>query len=538
VSLWTSARRALGLDEKGAELVSRSPATIDHTYLARRNRELKAAYAAAQHNRFRRVRTRLGGTADAHYTNASEFWRVREYVRDMDRNDAIIGQLVTRAVDNIVGSGFVPVPNTGDETLNAEITARWNDWANDPNQCDVTARMTFHQMEKLALRHTLLDGDIFGLLTGSGALQMLEGDMVDSPDRQTDDVVHGVEVNLVGKPLRYWIRHLEEGQRERTGRRVSPSDSGYDKRPAFDSEGNAAIVHVYDPKRFTQTRGISALAPVFGIAGMFEDLNFSKLVQQEISSCVAMFIERETDYQLGDRETSGTDILEEVSPGLIIRGKPGEKLSSFAPNVTSADWQEHIRLILRIIGAALGMPLTLVLLDTSATNFHGYRGELDQARLGFKCVQKWFAQRFHSQVYRWKVREWFPASRNQPNILHHRWAMPGWSYVDPLKDGQADALALKNILMSPREQQSRRGLNWETTVKETVFDREMMILEAEAGVQRIFAKTGLKIEWWQLLNMSQPDGVTISTQITEEADSGSGDELVPEIDDMEDENNE
>jgi hypothetical protein len=52
--------------------------------------DIRNDYAAAQPSRFRRTRRNLGGNADAHYQNEAKFLEMREYVRDMDRNDAII----------------------------------------------------------------------------------------------------------------------------------------------------------------------------------------------------------------------------------------------------------------------------------------------------------------------------------------------------------------------------------------------------------------------------------------------------------------
>jgi hypothetical protein len=70
----------------------------------------RSDYAAATPSRFRRTRVGLFGSADCHYGNEMQFVRMREYVRDMDRNDAVIGQLTDRAVANIVQKGFTFEP--------------------------------------------------------------------------------------------------------------------------------------------------------------------------------------------------------------------------------------------------------------------------------------------------------------------------------------------------------------------------------------------------------------------------------------------
>lgn len=492
-------------------------------------REVKAAYQAAMPSRFRRQRSRLGGTADAHYANETEYWRIREYCRDMDRNDSVIGQLVDRAVDNIVGTGSRPVPMTGDKVLDKEIIATWEDWAQDPYRCDMSKRLTFWEMERLMLRHTFVDGDCFAMPTMNGSLQLIEGDWVTSPSNDFDSIVHGVEIDAYGAPLNYWIVKPDPRWREVNTHRISYAKDQYNIRKAFADDGSPNVMHMIDPKRITQTRGMSAFAPVFDMAGMFEDATFAKLVQQQISSCVAMFLERNADYQLGAREPvalddSTTSTLEQLEPGLIIRGRPGEKMSAFAPNVTPSEWFDHVRLILRIIGANLGMPLTLVLMDTTNTTFHGYRGEINQAQIGFNRVRKSEEVRFLRPAYRAMVKLW-ATGKGWPerNLFRHRWARPAWPYIDPLTDIKADAMALENLLISPRDLHSRNGGDWDDTVRETVEDRAMSIKLAIEAARQLSADVGESIDWRDILQLKTPTGVTVS-KTPDQPTGGGGNE--------------
>jgi lambda family phage portal protein len=496
---------------------------------------VKAAYQAATPSRFRRQRNRLGGTADAHYASEAEFWRVREYCRDMDRNDAIIGQLVDRAVANIVGVGFRPVPSTGDRGIDREIKARWEHWSGDPYLCDAAQRLSFWDMERLVLRHSFVDGDSFALPTYEGTVQLIEGDWVSSPSSNLQSaIVHGIEVDEWGAPIRYYIAKPRAEDRQSNTTRMGSGRNDYITREARDSSGVPIVLHMLiNPKRITQTRGMSSLTPVFDLCGMFEDANFAKLVQQQISSCVAIFIERNQDFQLGarndeQRDDSTTAKVESITPGLVIRGRPGEKMSSFSPNVTPSEWFDHIRLILRMIGANLGMPLSLALMDTTNTTFHGYRGELDQAKIGFRTVQKSLEQRFHRHIYAAKVRQWareenWPESPNGVSILRHRWSHPAWPYIKPEVDVKADSEALQNLLISPRDLHAQRGGDWEDTVRETVEDRSLSItLAIEAG-KVIEAATGEAVSWRDILQLRTPSGVTV-TRTPDQPTGGSGEE--------------
>ena len=54
-------------------------------------------------------------------------------------------------------------------------------------------------------------------------------------------------------------------------------------------------------------RGMPALTPVVELAGQVDDLNFAKILQQQLSACIGIFIERTMgepgDTLLGERTT-------------------------------------------------------------------------------------------------------------------------------------------------------------------------------------------------------------------------------------------
>ena len=103
-------------------------------------------YQAAIPSRFRRVRTGynpLGSGADYHYRYQQDWLKILEDCRDMDRNDVIIGQTVDPAVANEIQDGFTLTPMTGDPKLDKDLAARWKDWAEDADQCDLTGERGF-----------------------------------------------------------------------------------------------------------------------------------------------------------------------------------------------------------------------------------------------------------------------------------------------------------------------------------------------------------------------------------------------------------
>lgn len=495
----------------------------------RQYRQVKADYDMSKPSRFNRQRSGLpsqGNSADWHYRIESNYYRDIEAARDMDRNDMIVGQIVSRAVDNIIQDGFTLSPTTGDTGLDADLYARWMDWANDPDQCDIQGEYTWHDFERLNCRSMLVDGDIVNLALSTGQLQCIEGHEIQT--RTTiPNVFCGVERNDVGKRLRYYIMRDPLDPKTGTKQESLPVD-------VRDESGGRQLFHIFNSRRMSATRGITAFAPIFIAAGIRDDIDFAQLVIQQIASCFAIFRKRPAGgnaaphaqgYGNATSETTAsgeTRYIEEIEPGMEIIGQPGEELSGFSPDVPGASYQWQHRMMLQAIGVNLGLPLCLVLMDGSETNFSGWRGAVDEARKGFKSNQRNMVKRSHTPTYQWKVRQWIeedPLIRRYSElprirIAAHQWNTPVWQYIDPVADAQGDQIRLINGLISPRRLHAERGREWETVADETIEDLAYAIRKAKAIAQKINSeyKDDAPVHWRELINLPMPSGVQMSFQ--------------------------
>jgi len=489
--------------------------------------DIRADYEMSRESRFVRRRTGLapqGGTADYHYRNEAKYYDDIEKARDMDRNDCVVGQTITRAVDNIVQGGFSLDPQTGDKKLDQDLWQRWQDWSNSPD-CDIAGEMTFQDIEHQVMRSTLLDGDIVALGLESGELQLIEAHAIQNSARMPNTFL-GVTIDDYRRREKYWVLKDANTPNESKATKADPVD-------VRDENGNRQLFHIYDPKRSTQTRGITAFAPIMQLAGMFEDIQFAKLVQQQVVSCFAIFRQQAVinnggsppstvGYGNGSVETTlgGTRYIEDITPGMEVVGAPGETLQGFSPNVPNAEFFNHVKLMLQLIGVNLGLPLCLVLMDGSETNFSGWRGAVDEARKGFKRNQTNLANRFHKEVYRWKLRQWSdedPAlgqafKRLGSKVFNHKWNCPTWQYIDPVGDAQGDALRITNSLISPRRLHAEGGRDWEEVAGEIVEDNAYAISRAKMVAKRINKKydDGAPVHWRELISLPMPAG----TQMT------------------------
>lgn len=515
--------------------------------LARDFGNLKSDYAASTPSRFRRNRNGLWGSGDSHVANEFQFIRMREFVRDMDRNDFVIGQTVNRAVDNQVQQGFLFKPNTGDPALDEDLRQRWKDWADDPDACDLAGEFTFPDIEWLTTRAELVDGDIFVLPTTEGSLQVIEADRCRRPGNTTRNVVHGVLLDEYRKKLEFWFSRNQLNPYDRIYRVTDMI-----RVPTRDSDGNRQVFQIFNPERVSQTRGMTAFHAVFDVCGMVEDVNFATLVKQQMAACLTAFLERSDlygqDLQLGERRTDALDdgtaaITEGLSPGQFIRGRKGEKLNLLSPNIPSNEFFAHMRFLLTVIGVNLGMPLLLVMLDSKEGNFSSLRVILDQAHLSFRRQQYRRSRQLHVPAAKWKIRQWITedptlaraAARTGIDIFRHTWKPPAWPYIQPLHDAQADKTRAENLLESPSQIAAENGRDFVDIVAETVRDNGHAVESAIRSAEALQKKyPNVQIHWRDILNRALPQGVTEREVVDDNGGQINGPKKPPAADNEDD----
>lgn len=446
-----------------------------------------------------------GSSADWHFRNDTDHLWVGELGREYDRNTAIGTRCLDVLAKNILQRGYDYQPNTGDKAFDGEAKQYIAELLRDPQRIDAQGEYTFHQLSRMVLRDTFSAGDNFGVFTREGPIAVKESHLCRQPrlaGKKHQHNVLGVELGENRRRLGYWF----------TRDPISPfshvrhSDLQFVPAMNEDSDWKTPnVLHVRDPRRVTQTRGVSIFAPIFDYLGMFEDQNFQQLVKSQLANMFLIRRQRAENFNpsyLNKRFTSGVDsddqpaavdrLLEELYPGAELQGFPGEQIDLLSANIPANEWFHHMRLVLRIIGISLGMPYVLMMLDTADTNFHGYRGAIVEAREVFRDFQEWFAGQWHTPVVEHYLHRWAdqdPAvgrlrdrslkharAKKSPkggrfHFLRHSWVYPGWASVDGLKDAQEHAIGLATSTL-PRSVIAKRLDMTQTQLNEACVDGE------------------------------------------------------------------
>jgi lambda family phage portal protein len=521
--------------------------------------ELKADYDMTVPSRYIRRRKGLpsgGSGADYHTRIEQKYYDSIELARDMARNDALIGQLIERATVNEIQEGFTLEPKTDDDAVNKAIAEYWEAWANDPELCDVAGEKTFNDFELEASRAVKRDGDCLIVGLDTGHFQFHEAHLLGTNSQypsQLDDsreVVLGIELDSVRKRHGYWLstdfidphRTVMRGAFGASETRVA----------AYTASGLKQAFHIYDPKRVTQTRGVTAMAPIMKMSAMFEDINFAKMVQQQLASAFVLLRQRSqfaggampTNVSYGESSTSvsqtGQIVNEEgIQAGIELTGAPGEDISAFTSNIPNAEYFTQVKLLMQLMGVNFGLPLCLVLMDGSETNFSGWRGAVDEARKGFKLNQRAMIRRLHTPAYKLKLDHFANqdpalgrALEKLKNPCAHEWHPQAWPYIEPVKDANGDLIQVRNGLLSPRRVQAKNGRKWETVAEETIADNVFAIRAAKKAAESINKEfqDDQPVHWRELVNMATPDGTNASLEIIDANSHFSNDTMNKEKD--------
>jgi capsid protein len=516
--------------------------------------DFRSDYNIGENNRFMPAPRGVasgGSGADYHYRNESRFLRGIERARHYDRNDMVVGQAVNRLCANLLQTGYNLDVNTGDEKLNEQIDNEFWNWADDPDQCDLQGEKTFADFELLTLRHSIVDGDCLTLLLDVGSLDLIEAHRVRTAPYMRNKLVHGVR--------------LDPETRKRTGYFVSHEDidpltsvtrnDKFTEYPARDADGERHVLHIYDPKRVSQTRGITAFAPIGEVVGMHGDVQFATMVKAQVAAMFAIF--EEQDGNDGSRPPvpgssapikTGTTTVETMGdgttrtqqglvPGMRVKGAPGVKLKGFAPNIPNPEFFPHSTLLLTFIAVNLDQPVHVLLLDPTKTNFSGWRGAIDQARMKWRQTNRWHIRRFHTPVYRWRLRRLIASSTYfarrarelGPQFFEHAWHPDAYQYIDPSKDGAADLLQVSNLFLSERRRAMRLGMQFHPLINEIIEDRMYIINKATAAANAWNAANGVAskptpLTWRDICPLPTPQGYSAKLATEPAADEAADEE--------------
>ena len=202
-------------------------------------------------------------------------------------------------------------------------------------------------------------------------IQVMEPDWLDtSRTQRLEDGgadIQGVRYDRHGRRTGYWLFDEHPGE-------VIPVSV----RGSFMSTLVPAseILHVFQPLRPGQARGVSMFAPVAIRLHDIDDFADAHRVGKKIAACFAAFVKRPPGVSSPLSKTSteeGTGRrLERLSPGLVQYLQPGEEVTFGTPPASGGE-VEYMNMELHAVAAGVGITYEMMTGDLSQVSFASYR---------------------------------------------------------------------------------------------------------------------------------------------------------------------
>jgi lambda family phage portal protein len=383
--------------------------------------------------------------------------RARQLTRDNDYAQAALRTIELNVVGQGIGFQSQVRMQRGagrlDQSINDRIEQAWRRWC-QADSCDVSGRLSFADIERLAMRSVAESGEIFIRLVqrpfGSSriplGLEVIEADQcpedyigTSGPDRET---VMGIERDQWKRPTSYYFRTRHPGD-QFIG--YSGQNSELIRVPADE------VIHLYRQLRPGQTRGVTMFASAIERLHHLYGYEQAEVVAARASSSLMGFITSPEGELFGD-DVVNNERVADWSPGKFAYLAPGENISVPDLGHDPSGFEPFMRAMLRAVAAGIGCSYESISRDFSQTNYSSSRLSLLEDREHWRMLQSWLIANLHQRVFeRWldlavlSGELELPRYEVDPGFYRRvRWMPRGWGWVDPTKEVEAYRVAVRS----------------------------------------------------------------------------------------------
>jgi capsid protein len=361
-----------------------------------------------------------------------------------------------------VGTGLVLQPDSSSPEFNRAAKDYWGTWSREP---DLGSRQPFGTLQTMIARAWMIYGEEFVPLViddeGNPRIQLIEARQIKTPDGMVDSptLADGVALDRYGKPTGYYV----EGQA--------------DPVPA------ASMVHIFEPRRSGQVRGLPFIYSA--LKGLNSLETTEDLIQQCVKNDATLWsiiktqtgeltpaMMRAARFGVVKPPPSGTPGAACASPDAgtyyqqvfgatakVLR--TGDSWESYSSDRPSTNAQEFMRDRAEKIAAGTGFPLVLVLPESLQGTVA--RGTYEMANAYFRACSLVLANGITS-IYEFVLsaaRNKVPALRDPPADWRKVTIRPPRSVnVDPGRRSTAAINELKAGVTNYEILYGELGLDW------------------------------------------------------------------------------
>lgn len=445
-------------------------------------REAMRSYDAGSNDRLNGGWTQVNATAEQ--TDRYQRDTIRARGRDLERNSDIVESVISPFERNVIGTGIMAQAKvlkddgSEDENLNRQIEELWKEWCMAKN-CDVTGQQCFDEFQAMAVRRLKVDGGIFFIkvYTKDGILPFkLQAKEVDELDtsysliscEKGNRIVDGIELNSYNKPVAYYFKQY------------TPDGFYTGKTERIEAQ---RVIFLWRKKRPSQIREVSELANTLPRVKEVNEFVEAVSVKERILACLSVFITKQTPnlpVGRGNVDKKSGYQVRTISPGMIQELNPGDKVETVNPSGQASNAREFIMSQQRMAGAGQGLSYEVTSRDMSQVNYSSARQNYLEDQKTYQMMQKFIIDHFCREVYtefvisavlkgELLIKDFW---ENKRKYLRHEWITPGWSWIDPLKETNANVTGMNAGFNTLKDICGAQGKDWKDVLAQRKKEQE------------------------------------------------------------------
>ena len=415
------------------------------------------------------------GTAEQLATGSRDIIRGRARAAEM--NSDLAESAVIALLRNVIGTGIIPQAKVRNRNgklnndLNKKIEKAWAKWA-EPENADIRGISNFYELQEMALRRMVYDGEILVNKTSQGSylplsIQLIEAENIGavSITNGKNNIINGVEVTEHGRPVAYHVSQTDPmGLRSFDTVRLSTDQAFL----------------LFKPKRPSQIRGISLLALVLRRIHDIDEYMDADLIAARVAACFSVFVTSQNSARQSailPRDKKGRPNIT-MAPGMVRHLSPGESIEFADPKRNAGTASEYSATQTRRIASGLGMSADIVARNISG-NFSAARQNLLEDQKTFRQVQKFVITHFCMPIWKAFIDALYLAGELPSDYLANKdkyqevaWLAPGWSWIDPVKEVNANKEAIKSGLTTLEDVCAASGRDWEEVLEQRKLEQD------------------------------------------------------------------
>lgn len=415
--------------------------------------------------------------------------RIRDRARDSVRNDWTGASGVQHWTTNLIGTGIVPrfkrITEPAKKILYTDMFKTWT------KTSDSDCVLDFFGQQTLATRSWLESGELFARMRIIKAgkqpiplrIQLLEADYIPMLDTNAwaglpvgNIIRSGVEFDPDGERVAFWsyISHPSDYLG------LTITTAMLQRVPASE------MLHVFEPKRPGQIRGVPEFAPVLARLRNVADFDDAVLERQKLANLFAAFIKQVipanwdgNDPMTGkpiELDKNGTPMAP-LQPGTTQELLAGEEIVFSNPPEAGTTYSEYMRGQNLGTAAGQGLPYELMSGDIANISDRTLRIIVNEFRR-YAEQRQW--QIIIPMLCQKIIEKWVDIANivglvddaDVANLKLVEWSPHGWEYIHPVQDVEGKQIAVDSGFRSRSSVIAENGDDPDEVDAERLVDQE------------------------------------------------------------------